>query len=172
MSRGAVNPFIEFDASLKRGVIAPVYLFYGEETYLRELAVVRLKEHFEQFGQAGLDVDVIEGEATDPAEVAVRAETLPFFAARRLVVVKNPSFLKAAKRGGEPGEGEGPKPSSREASLLEYIKNPSPSTCLVFSTGETVDKRKRLFQTIKRYGREMEFTEVTSAAYLAKTPEV
>lgn len=158
MARSAVNPFLEFDAGLKRGVVAPVYLFYGEETYLRDLALVRLKEHFEQAGQAGLDVDLIEGEATDPAGVAARAETLPFFAARRLVVVKNPSFFKAAKRGGETGEEESPKPSGREATLLEYIKNPSPSSCLVFTTGETIDKRKRLFQAIKKYGREMEFT--------------
>lgn len=157
MSRGTVNPFMEFSASLKRGVIAPVYLFYGEETYLRDLALVRLREYFEQGGQAGLDVDVVEGETTDPTEVAARAETLPFFAARRLVIIKNPSFFKGAKRGGEAGEGE-PKPSGRETPLLEYIKDPSPSTCLVFSTGEVVDKRKRLFQTIKKYGRAMEFT--------------
>jgi DNA polymerase-3 subunit delta len=158
MSRGVSNPFIEFDASLKRGVVAPVYLFYGEETYLRDLALVRLKEHFEQAGQAGLDFDVIEGETADPEEVAARAETLPFFAASRLVVVKNPAFFKTSRRGGETGEGEEPKSSGREATLLEYIKNPSPSTCLVFSTGETVDKRKRLFQAIKKHGREIEFT--------------
>lgn len=158
MSRGAVNPFIEFDASLKRGVIAPVYLFYGEETYLRDLAMLRLKEYCEQVGQAGLDVDVIEGETTDPAEIAARAETLPFFAARRLVMVKNPSFLKSSRRGGEAGGGGESKPTGRESALIEYIKNPSPSTCLVFSTGEAVDKRKRLFQAIKKYGREMEFT--------------
>ncbi|MDD4238178.1 MAG: DNA polymerase III subunit delta [Desulfotomaculaceae bacterium] len=159
MSRGMVNPFMEFDASLKRGVVAPVYLFYGEETYLRDLALVRLKEYFEQGGQADLDldVDVIEGETTDPVEVAARAETLPFFAAKRLVVVKNPSFFKSGKRGGKAGEREEPKPSRREAALLEYIKAPSPSTCLVFSTGENVDKRKRLFQAIKKNGRELEF---------------
>ena len=158
MSRGAVNPFMEFDASLKRGVIAQVYLFYGEETYLRDLALVRLKEYFEQGGQADLDVDVIEGETTDPTEVVARAETLPFFAARRLVVIKNPSFFKAAKRVVEASDGENPKTSNREASLLQYIKDPSPTTCLVFSTGENIDKRKRLFQAVKKYGREMEFT--------------
>lgn len=157
MSRGAVNPFITFDADLKRGVVAPVYLFYGEETYLRDLALARLKQYFEQGGQTGLDVDLIEGEAMEPAEVAARAETLPFFAARRLVVVKNPSFFKVSKRGNEADEKAGTKPSDREAQLLQYIKDPSPSTCLVFSTGENVDKRKRLFQAIKKYGREMEF---------------
>lgn len=167
MTRGAENPFIEFDTTLKRGIVAPVYLFYGEETYLRDLALVRLKEHFEQAGQTGLDVDMIEGETADPAEVVARAETLPFFAARRLVVVKNPSFFKAARRGGETGEGEGTNPSGREAALLEYIKNPSPSTCLVFSTGESVDKRKRLFQAIKKYGSEMEFNYL-STGYLTR----
>lgn len=167
MTRGAENPFIDFDAGLKRGIVAPVYLFHGEETYLRELAIIRLKEHFEQGGQAGLDVDVIEGEMTDPAEVTTRAETLPFFAARRLLVVKNPYFFKAAKRGGETAEKEESKLSGRDALLLDYIKTPSPSTCLVFSTGEPVDKRKRLFQAIKKFGSEVEFNYL-NAGYLAR----
>lgn len=101
MTRGTMNLFIEFDAGLKKGIVAPVYLFYGEEAYLRDLALVRLKEFFEQGNPNGLDVDVIEGETADPVDVAVRAETLPFFAARRLVIVKSPSFFKTARRGGK-----------------------------------------------------------------------
>jgi DNA polymerase-3 subunit delta len=166
MIRGEANPFKDFDAGLKRGVVAPVYLFYGEETFLRDLALARLKEYFELGNPVGLDVDVIEGETADPAEVAARAEILPFFAARRLVVVKNPPFFKTARRGGENGGAEEPK-SGRGAALLEYIKKPSPSTCLVFSTGDPVDRRTRLFQAIKKYGHEIEFTYL-SPGYLTR----
>lgn len=152
--------FIELLNSLKRGVVSPVYLFYGEEAYLREQAVLRFKEYLLEGGQDELNFDRIEGEQVTPAEIAARAETLPFFAGKRLVVVRDPVFFKAGKRSaGEAPEGEvGPISTGKEAPLLDYLKHPLVSTCLIFTTGEPVDKRRRLFQAIKKNGRAVEFT--------------
>lgn len=155
-----MNTFIDLLNSLKRGVISPVYLFYGEEAYLREQAVSRFKEFYTQGGDSDLNYDLIEGETATPADIVARAETLPFFADKRLVVVKKLTFFKSAKRAGEEaaeGEEEAKAPA-KEAPLLDYLKNPLTSTCLIFTTGEPVDKRKRLFQAIKKNGRALEFT--------------
>lgn len=155
-----MNYFIELLNSLKRGVISPVYLFYGEETYLKDQAVARFKEFYIQGGESDLNVDLIEGETAVPADIVARAETLPFFADKRLVVVKNPTFFKASKRAIEEAA-EGvveTKAAGKEAPLLDYLKNPLASTCLIFTTGEPVDKRKRLFQAIKKNGRALDFT--------------
>jgi DNA polymerase-3 subunit delta len=156
-----VDYFIELLNSLKRGVISPVYLFHGEEAYLREQAVLRFKEYLLEGGRSEFNFDLIEGEQATPAEIAAKAETPPFFAGKRLVVVRNPAFFKAGKgsSGGNPAEGgDEPVSKGREAALLDYLKRPLSSTCLVFTTGEPVDKRRRLYQAIKKIGRAVEFT--------------
>ncbi|MCG9967025.1 DNA polymerase III subunit delta [Pelotomaculum terephthalicicum JT] len=156
--------FIELLNSLERGVVAPVYLFYGEETYLREQAVARFKDYFVQGGESALNYDLVDGEAVNPVDIAARAETLPFFSDKRLVVVRNPLFFKA-RRAGEPvaETGEETKVPEKEQTLLNYLENPLTSTCLVFTTGEPVDKRKKIFRLIKKNGRAIDFNFLKKA---------
>ena len=151
--------YTELLNSLKRGVLHPVYLFYGEEGYLREQAAGRLKDFCRQ-GGSDFNIDLIDGETAGPGDIVASAETLPLFAAKRQVVVKNPPFFKAAKRAGR----EGPvkkekKPAARgENVLLEYLKDPLSSTILVFNTGEPVDRRKGIFKAVQKAGKAVDFT--------------
>jgi len=150
--------FIELLNSLERGVVAPVYLFYGEETYLREQAVLRFKDFFIRDSESGMDYDLMDGEAVNPVDIVARAETLPFFSDKRLVVVRNPLFLKARRAGESSAEAEEAKVPEKEQPLLDYLENPLTSTCLIFTTGEPVDKRKKIFRLIKQNGRVIDFT--------------
>jgi len=154
-----VKYFIELLNSLKKGAVAPVYIFYGEETYLREQAVARFKEHLVH-DESGMNYDLMDGEAVTPADIVARAETHPFFADKRLVVVRNPVFFKPAGKSGKNAAeaDEEVKNSEKEMPLLNYLKNPLISTCLIFTTGEPVDKRKKLFQLIKKNGQAIDFT--------------
>ena len=158
--------FIELLNSLKRGVIYPVYLFYGEEDYLIRQAVLRFQEALFPDGDAGMDLDVIAGESAAPREVTARAQSLPFFAQKRLVVVKNTLFFKPARSpakddGGEAEEDQGEMaPAGSEAPLLEYLKSPPDTTCLIFTTGGPVDRRRRLFKSLAKAGRAVEFTRL------------
>jgi len=156
-----VKYFIELLNSLERGVVAPVYLFYGEETYLREQAVLRFKSFFVRDGESGLNYDLMDGETVDPADIVERAETLPFFSDKRLVVVRNPVFFKTRTRQAAESTVEAEeevKAPEKEQPLLDYLENPLTSTCLIFTTGEPVDKRKKVFRLIKKNGRAIEFT--------------
>ena len=155
-----MNYFIDLLNSIKRGVISPVYLFYGEETYLQEQAVNHFKNFCAGDGDSGLNYDLVDGETVSPADIVARAETVPFFAEKRLVVVKNPVFFKSAKRikGEPPKEEKKVKASGREMPLLNYLKDPPTSTCLIFTTNEPVDRRKRFFKAIKKNGRAVDFT--------------
>jgi DNA polymerase-3 subunit delta len=155
-----VDYYTEFLNSLKRGVVDPVYLFYGDEGYLREQAVNRLKDYCLRGGGSDFTIDIIDGETASPGDIAVSAETLPLFAERRLVVVKNPPFFKAAKRAGRevPEEKEDKPAAAGETVLLKYLKEPLSSTILVFTTGEPVDKRKKIFKAVKEAGKAVDFT--------------
>lgn len=150
--------YIELLNSLERGVVAPVYLFYGEETYLREQAVARFREFFDRDGDAGMNYDLLDGETVNPADIVASAETLPFFADKRLVVVRNPYFLRAGRMNAK--QVIAPE---KEQSLLEYLEHPLNSTCLILTTGSPVDKRKKLFRLIRKNGRVIEFTLLNKA---------
>lgn len=151
--------FNELLSELKQGKIAPVYLFYGEETYLREQALAHFQKYFAKDETSGLNCTLIDGETVQPAELVAQAETLPFFSDKRLVIVKNPPFFKSKRTSTAVAETEEEvKVPEKEQLLLRYLEDPSSSTCLILTTGEPVDKRKKIFRIIKESGQAINFT--------------
>jgi len=98
---GALRTVGDIPKRIKDGDVSTVYALWGEETYLLE----RLLEDTVNalMADAGamrdLNFDMLDGSVTSAAEVITLAETMPMGAPRRVVVVKNPSFLTTS---GEP----------------------------------------------------------------------
>ena len=122
---------------IKNGQWKPVYLLYGEEAYLK-------KQYKDRMTKAILpDGDIVnyayyEGKGINPGELIDLAETMPFFAERRLIVVENSGFFKNAT-----------------PELADYIKTMPDTTCFIFVENE-VDKRNRLYKAVKDKGRVVE----------------
>lgn len=118
---------------LKTGKFKQIYLLYGEEAYLK-------KQYKERFIKAMLpegdtmNYAYYEGKNTDIKEVIDLAETLPFFAERRLIVFENTGFFKSAG-----------------ADLADYIGDIPDTTYFIFIESE-VDKRSRLYKAVKAKG--------------------
>ena len=118
---------------LKTGQFKQIYLLYGEENYLK-------RQYKDRFTKAMLpDGDTMnyayyEGKGVDVREVIDLAETLPFFAERRLLVFENTGFFKSAG-----------------ADLADYIKDMPDTTFFIFVENE-VDKRSKLFKAVKAKG--------------------
>ncbi|SHK79121.1 DNA polymerase III subunit delta [Desulforamulus aeronauticus] len=141
--------------SLARGVVSPVYLLYGEEEYLKEKAVAKFREVLLPQA-ADFNLDLLDGETAELPSVVALAENLPFMAERRLVIVKSaPWFSSKGKSGGDPAA-EG-KAGSQEGILLQYLSNPSPTTCLIFIARDSVDRRKKLFKAVSAAGAAIDF---------------
>ncbi len=134
------------DESLKKGIVAPVYVFYGSETYLRDRALEQfqalLPEQVRDF-----NLDVVDGRETGIEDIINLASTLPFMSEWRLVIVKNADFFKGREE----------KSNPVDDSLGRYLDNPPASTCLIFCT-ETVEKKHRIFKTIASQGQVVEFS--------------
>ena len=79
-----------------------------------------------------------EGKGTNPAELIDLAETMPFFADRRLIVMENSGFFKNAT-----------------PELADYIKNMPETACFIFVESE-VDKRGKMYKAVKDKGRAVE----------------
>lgn len=124
---------------LKTGQFKQIYLLYGEEAYLK-------KQYKDRFVKAMLpegdtfNYAYYEGKGVNPKEIIDLAETLPFFAERRLIVLENTGFLKNAC-----------------PDLADYVKQMPETTYMIFIE-EELDKRGKLYKAIKDKGRIVELT--------------
>ena len=118
---------------LRQGQFKQIYLIYGEEGYLK-------RQYRDRFVKAMLpDGDTMnyahyEGKNINVREVIDLAETLPFFAERRLIVFEDTGFFKSAG-----------------AELADYIKDMPDTTYFIFVENE-VDKRSKLYKAVKAKG--------------------
>ena len=126
----------KINQDIKDGTFAPVYLLYGEEAYLRRAGKNRLRRAL--VGDDTMNYTYLEGKDWELSQLTDMAETLPFFAERRLIVVENSGLFKR-----ESGE------------LAEYLDRMPETTCLVFSE-EEVDKRNKLYKKVVKLGRAAE----------------
>lgn len=122
---------------IKTGQLNHIYLLYGEEAYLRKQYRDRLKEAI--IGEDSMNYHYYEGKDISVGEIIDRAETMPFFAERRLIILENSGLLKS---GGE--------------QLAQYLQAPAETTYLVMVETE-VDKRSKLYKTIQSKGCAVEF---------------
>ncbi|MEG6614852.1 DNA polymerase III subunit delta [Peptococcaceae bacterium 1198_IL3148] len=157
--------------SAKRGVVAPVYLFYGDEVYLREKAVEQFKQGL-LLQAADFNMDILDGETTDVHDVVNMAGTPPFMAEKRLVLVKNPPWFSASKR--KSSKQNDNVEDSKQAGLeplIKYLNNPLLTTCLIFNCHDAVDRRKKIFKLVEKVGEAVNF-EILKPKDIAKWLEV
>ena len=123
---------------IKSGNYNSVYLLYGEERYLKKQYKDKLKKAL-CAEDDNMNNHFFEGKGISIGEVIDLAETMPFFADRKVIVLENSGFLKS---GGE--------------QLAEYVNSQNETTILVFVESE-VDKRSKLYKAIQANGCVVEF---------------
>ena len=122
---------------LKTGQLNNVYLLYGEEAYLK-------KQYKEKLRNAMLSPDdtmnyaYYEGKGINVNEVIDLAETLPFFAERRVIILEDTGLFKSAS-----------------PELADYLKEMPDTTSIIFVESE-VDKRGKLYKAVQSKGRAIE----------------
>ena len=123
-----------------------VYLFFGEEQYIKQQALDQAIEVLVDPSFRDLNYDQIDGAHVDLDTIINACETLPFMADKRLVVLKDLSIIN--------GKPDGDIDEDR---FLEYIKNISETTCLILYCRDGVDKRKKIYRYINKTGKAVEF---------------
>lgn len=123
---------------IKQNKFKQVYLLYGEERYLRRQYREKLRQALCTEGDT-MNVHVYEGKGINPGEIIDLAETLPFLAERRVILLSDSGLFKS---GGE--------------KMAEYLAAPCETTFFVFSESE-VDKRSKLYKTVQSKGYAAEF---------------
>ncbi len=128
------------DEDIRSGQFQNIYLLYGSEHYLRQQYKQKLKQALIPADDT-INFSRFEGQHTDVSALIDLAETLPFFADYRLILIEDSGFFK---NGCE--------------TLVNYLPHLPSSTVLVFSESE-IDKRGRLYKSVKKSGRIVEFEQ-------------
>lgn len=137
----------QLNEDLKAGVFRRVYLVYGEQAYLRLQNRDKLIKALMAEGD-DMNLSRYTGSAVTAREIIEMAETLPFFADRRVIVLENCSLLnpKSAGKTGISGKtSAGVTAESDE--LADYIEAVPETTSILF-VEESVDRRGRLYKAI------------------------
>ncbi len=130
----------QFIAELEAGKITSVYLFEGEEGYLKEEALKNLKKRIISPEYKEFNYERFSGANISASQIIESANTFPLQAKKRLVVVEEVDKLS----------------DEDQRALGRYLDNPVGTTCLV-CTGEKLDKRKRLYKTFLEKGKVVSF---------------
>ena len=147
----------DFNALLQKNAVPSVLLFEGEEEYLKQKALTDLRAALLPAGMEELNETALTAPAAD--EIIAAAETLPFMADRRLVIVREEKSLS--------GRGEA------DEKLLDYLPRVPPTAVLLFFCREKPDGRKKLYSAVKKLNgivtfaplKDRELTSFVTAAF-------
>ena len=122
---------------IKTGSFKQVYLLFGEEEYLKNQYKNRLHRAILSEDDT-MNFSSFEGKGVDVRQIIDQAETLPFFADHRMILIEQSGFFKNAS-----------------PELAEYIPQIPAETILVF-VEKDVDNRGKLYKAVQKKGRAVE----------------
>lgn len=135
MSSPATN--VALARALKNGEGA-LYLLHGPAPLLTRRAFDWLRPRVTGGFAEDFNLDRFDARDRLPLDRIVdAARTLPMMAPRRLVWVKNAEAMFVGQAG-------------NNAALLRYIESPDPTTCLVLTANDTVDRRGKLYKALEK----------------------
>ncbi len=133
------------EEDIRSGQYQRVYLLYGPERYLKNYYKNRLKNALIPEGDT-INLNVYNGKDLSVDAVIGEADTMPFFADHRLLVIEDSGWFKSGS-------------ADASARMAKYLENVPEETVILF-VEEEVDARGKLFKTIKKVGCLMEMAHL------------
>lgn len=131
--------------ALKQGETKPLYLLFGTETYLRDVAVRAIKDAalkgsaLREFNESGFSLA-----SADVQQAIAAAEQLPMMSPRRVVEIRDFGKLREAD----------------EEALLRYVTRPAETSVVLF-VADDLDKRRKLSKTLLEVCAAVEFAPLS-----------
>lgn len=129
---------------IKNKKIAPIYFLMGDEPFFIDQISNTIENEVLTEDEKGFNQNIMYGNDVDISDVIGMAKQFPMGAERQVVIIKEAQHL------------------SRTIDQLEsYAAQPQPSTVLVINyKGKTLDKRKKLYKTLKNSAVILEFKKL------------
>ena len=123
---------------IKNGTYKRAYLLFGEEAYLKLQYKQRLLKGLMP-EEDTMNFQYFSGKGVDVKALIDLAQTVPFFAERRVLLLEDTGFFK-----------------NKCEELADYMKELPDYLCMIFVESE-VDKRSKMYKAVKNVGRAVEF---------------
>lgn len=142
---------------IRRCEFAPVYLLYGRETYLRDLAVKTLisrafnEGDFRDFNETTFSLNT-EGNLK---EALTSARQLPMMSSRRVIRITDIRISQSGFRDTITEE--------HEPVLTDYLSSPEPTTIVIFVADE-LNKVRKMGKLLEKQTAAVEFAPLTGPA--------
>lgn len=150
----------ELEADLKQKNLHSLYLLYGEETFLLEASLKKIKSNF---GELVKGINYIMLDETNIQNIISDIETVAFGYEKKLIIARNTNLFKKTKKT------TSSKDNSFEINLANYINENSEEmkeTVILVFIEEAVEKNK-LLEAIEKNGIVCNF-EVLKPAQISK----
>ena len=118
---------------IKQGKISSLYFLYGEERFIIDELLQKLREAIVPAGIADLNNDRFYAGEHDPAIILEAVDTLPMMPSRRLVEVRVVDHFSSSER----------------EKLIPLLEHP-PETSVVVFVAESIDEREKFFKQLKK----------------------
>ncbi|MDC1355699.1 DNA polymerase III subunit delta [Flavobacteriaceae bacterium] len=129
-----MNAINQLKTDIKGSKIAPIYFLMGEESYYIDILSDYIESHVLAEEEKGFNQMVLYGKDVSIQDIVSNAKRYPMMADRQVIIVKEAQNL-----------------SKTIEQLVDYAKNPQPTTVLVFNYKyKTLDKRKALYKTLSK----------------------
>jgi DNA polymerase-3 subunit delta len=142
--------YSEFIKDIKENKLSPLYVFWGHENYLIENSMKMLKAKVVGEGYEAFNYIVLDATETTVDHVLESAETLPLFAERKVVLIKNAPYFQKTKNG---------LTAKDEEKFLHYLSSPSPSSIVIFHSAGDLDKRRKVYKAAQKSGKIVDFNK-------------
>lgn len=149
----------QLEKELKQGTLEPLYLLYGEEIYLLESCLKRMKKIF---GQTQVGINEIRIDDTSVSHLISDIETPAFGYEKKLIIARNTGLFQT--------EGKKKTENPIVQKLLAYLEeneNVWKKAVVLIFIEETVNKNA-LYKWIEKQGKTVEFSYLKPAQMTAR----
>ncbi len=130
----------DFQRSLTNKEVPSLVLLYGQEAFLIKQTVVLLRQSVLASDNDDFNDHQFNAKETTASQILEAVMTLPVFAPRKLVTVRDAHQLPAAEM----------------EQLISYLDSPVAETCLLL-IADKIDSRRKFYQQFKKHGVVVEF---------------
>ena len=154
---GASPAFQKLKKDLAEGTPGSAYIFYGEESYLRQHYLGRLRQVLIPAGAEEFNYHALEGRDLTVQQLSEMAEAMPMMAQRTMIAVTDMDLFKLGKE--------------QREQLVEFLSDVPPYCCVVFVYDTVAYKpdrtMKHLCKAIADHVQAVEFRAAESGDLLA-----
>lgn len=128
-----MNTTNQLITDIKGGKIAPIYFLMGEEAYYIDVISDYIESYVLQEEEKGFNQMVLYGKEVSIQDIVSNSKRYPMMAERQVIIVKEAQNL-----------------TKTIEQLVEYAKNPQPTTVFFNYKYKTLDKRKTLYKALSK----------------------